>query len=854
MRLFLFVIFIGLVIFNAKSQTLSGKITDLKNNSLSYSDITVKDSIDNMIAYTIADAAGEYRLDIETEVKVVWVQANFMGFEKLTKKIELGGIHKLDFALEERIEEIQTIHVSAKAPVQIERNDTVVFNLDRLTNGTEDVVEDILKKLPGVEVDGSGRLKYKGKEVKKLLLDGDDLFQDNYTLGGKNVKAEHIAGVEAIQSYSDNPLLRGIENSDEVAINLKFKGGLSLSNTLSVAYGSSDKYSVDYKNIAVTKKLKTFSYLKFDNLGLKQSQYTYNPATALARDPHSEFENPGYLETGLKSSLFKSRQSNFNDALSASLNVLPKISETLKVRLNLDFIHDYAVNSHRSTTIIQSVNPIVIEEKKKSKFTPRYLKGDFNLTKYLSKSLSIENITKFSLFRNINKYSGLNNGVSQYSKSNSKSDFLFNETNVTKRLNSKNGLKLNAVFSCSETPEEIYVNPGIDLTENTNTAVNNESIENEKYQVQVQANYYHRTDCKNKFNFGAKYNYLNRNLYSFLTDGNVHSINDIQFEKSTCEFSTSYRWRYGNIEITPQIIYDYVDYNHTVKNGTQSLYNGEIRVKYKISTKHNIKVKLASNQEGIDDNTIFTNYILSSNRSLSKYQLDYGTIKNQSVSFYYNYLNSISFNQMILSVSGTRSNKSYLRRYDISQDVSYTNIYLGSNESESWNVFLLYGLPINWLHGKMYLTGKISYMQYVSELNSVLSNNYIHTYTANLRWESYVVGNFTFVNGVSYSKSDYGFYGNESMSNHLELFYHRKSFRAVAQFNYLVPSLNQGNEELSLNAKMQYKLGKFLITCEGVNLLNEKSVNLINQTDFMSTQNYAPRQSRYAILGLSFKF
>lgn len=836
------------------SQDLSGKITDLNNKPLSYSDIIVKDSLSKMIAYSITNAVGEYSMNFEKGARIVWVQANFMGFDKLVKKIDLTKIKKLDFALKERTEEIKTIYISAKAPVQIEKNNTVVFNLSRLTNGTEEVVEDILKKLPGVEVDGSGRLKYKGKEVTKMLLDGDDLFQANYTLGSKNMRASHIAGVEAIKNYSDNPLLRGIENSDEVAINLKFKSGLSLSNTASIAYGSSEKYSVDYKNIAVTKKLKTFSYLKFDNLGLQQSMSGYNPAMSLSYDSNSEFGNPGYLETGTKSSLFQSRQSNFNDALSSSINIFPKFSETFKVRLNLDFIKDYSENSIGSKTIIQAENPIVIEEKKTSKFKPQYLKGDLNITKYLSENLSFENISKFSFFKNTNEYSGVTNGINQFYKSNSNADFLYNESNLTKRLNENNGLKFNAVFSKSETPEDLYVNPAVNLVTNTNTAINEETIDNEKYQIQFKADYYHKTKNRNKFNFGVKYNYLNRDLHSQLSDGNLNIINDIQFEKSVYELSSSYTWKRKKLEITPQVIYNYIDYRHSDKNGKQSLYNGAIRFQFKPSKRHNFNLNIDSKQLGIDDNKVFTNYILSSNRSLKRYQLDYGTIKSQSIGFRYNYLNTIKFNQLTFSLQAGNSNKAYINRYDINRDVSYTNIYLGDNESKSLNVFLLYSMAVNWIYGNVNIVGKYNYLEYVSELNNVLSNNYVHSQTANLRWESFVIGSFVLTNGISYTKTDYGSFGNESMSNQFEVLFYRKNFRIATGLNYLIPSLDRDYDELSLNTKVQYKIGKFLLSCEGINLLNEEGVNNINQTDFMSMQNFSLKQSRYFLLGLSFKF
>lgn len=854
MQRFLLLFFLGMLSATVHGHELKGKITDLKNVPLPYADIIVQDSSKNMVAYTITNAKGEYTMSFDTDAKELWVQANFMGYDKKTTKILWPETRELNFQLQERTEEIATVNISAKAPIQIEKSDTVVFNLERLTNGTEEVVEDIMKKLPGVEVDDSGQMKYKGRRVTKMLLDGDDLFQSNYGMGNKNIQAKHIAGVEAIQNYSDNPLLRGIENSNEIAVNLKFKSGLSLSHTVSAAYGTNEKYSLDYKNIAVSKKLKAYCFLNFNSLALEQSPYSGNPAMTLHFDSGSEYENPGYLETGTKSSLFKSRSANFNDALSASVNVLPHISESLTVRLNMDYLHDDGKDEVNSRTVIQAENPIIIEERKTSRFKPRYLKGDLNVKKFLSSNVSLENITRFSFMKNTHEFDGLTNKVSQSYESYSKADFLYNETNLTKRFNKNNGMKVNAIVSKSETPEDLYVNPGIDLETNTNTAINKEEIENEKYQFQLKTDFYHRFKNKDKLNWGVKVNHMNRDLYSNLSDGNRNLMNDITFEKTNYEAVSSYRWKRKGLQITPEIRYNYLDYSHTDKDGDQILYNSSLRVNFRPSNKHSVYLTVASNQEGIDDNKVFTNYIMSSNRALSKYELDYGVMKRQSFNLRYGFMNSISGIQLDVIASGSQSNKAYLSRYDITEDVSYTSIYLGDHDSKNLNGKIIYAQPVKCLYGNIRFIGGYNYMEYASELNNEMRNNYIHSQSASFTWESLAVWNFVFANTARYSHSDYGSYGNDSFSNRFEAIFQKGNFRMASQLRYSRPSLDSSIDELKLNAKFQYKYKQLLFTCEGVNLLNEDQSNSINQNDFMSMENYSVIQKRYVLFGVSFKF
>src|SRR5690606_27441794 len=102
------------------------------------------------------------------------------------------------------------------------KKDTVVFNINSYKDGTERKIEDVLRKLPGIEINElSGIIKYKGKSIETVMLEGDDLFGSNYTLGTKNINADMVTEVEAIENYSENALLKGIEHSEKVALNLK---------------------------------------------------------------------------------------------------------------------------------------------------------------------------------------------------------------------------------------------------------------------------------------------------------------------------------------------------------------------------------------------------------------------------------------------------------------------------------------------------------------------------------------------------------------------------------------------------------------------------------------------------------
>jgi hypothetical protein len=110
-------------------------------------------------------------------------------------------------------------------PVSI-KGDTIVYNADSFKSGTEKKLEDVLKKLPGVEVNADGEVQVEGKKVSKLMVEGKDFFDGDTKLGVKNIPADAIDKIQVLRNYNEIGQLKGLENNEEnVAMNIKLKDG-----------------------------------------------------------------------------------------------------------------------------------------------------------------------------------------------------------------------------------------------------------------------------------------------------------------------------------------------------------------------------------------------------------------------------------------------------------------------------------------------------------------------------------------------------------------------------------------------------------------------------------------------------
>ena len=96
-----------------------------------------------------------------------------------------------NYTLFERTESLEEVVIEQEMAVVV-KEDTIRYKVDQFKTGDERKLRDILKKLPGVEVDREGNVKVNGKEVKKLMIEGQEFFTGDPKLGVNNIPADAI--------------------------------------------------------------------------------------------------------------------------------------------------------------------------------------------------------------------------------------------------------------------------------------------------------------------------------------------------------------------------------------------------------------------------------------------------------------------------------------------------------------------------------------------------------------------------------------------------------------------------------------------------------------------------------------
>ena len=212
--------------------------------------LSVKDS--SMIGGIATSRNGSFMLkNIKNGSYLLHV--SFVGFDPLyqplrvtgkTNPVKLGKLALTDGAIQ-----LGEAVVIGKAPEVTVRNDTMEYNADSYKTTEGSMLEDLLKKMPGVEVDSEGKITVNGKEIKKVLIDGKEFFSDDPKVASKNLPSKMIDKVQVLDKLSDMAKMTGFDDGEEeTVINLTVKPGMKQGwfGNAFAGYGSEDRYEGNF--------------------------------------------------------------------------------------------------------------------------------------------------------------------------------------------------------------------------------------------------------------------------------------------------------------------------------------------------------------------------------------------------------------------------------------------------------------------------------------------------------------------------------------------------------------------------------------------------------------------------------
>ena len=205
-------------------------LTDAKTSqpvAFATASVTVKGET-SPLKYTLTDDHGNAVL-AKLKKGTYILRAELMGYKTYTKEVVLEkNVNLGDIRMEEDAEVLDAAKVTDVGNPIVVKKDTVEYNASSFKTSDNDMLEQLLKKLPGIEVGSDGSITANGETIKKITIDGKTFFLDDPQLASKNIPAKIIEKVKVVEKKSDQAMFTGIDDGEEeTVIDLKLRPGMA---------------------------------------------------------------------------------------------------------------------------------------------------------------------------------------------------------------------------------------------------------------------------------------------------------------------------------------------------------------------------------------------------------------------------------------------------------------------------------------------------------------------------------------------------------------------------------------------------------------------------------------------------
>ncbi|MEO0038676.1 MAG: hypothetical protein RIQ59_1887 [Bacteroidota bacterium] len=899
-NILLLLLFISSISF-AQNIRFEGVVTEGGSTPLDMANImAVNVATKTMDAYAITNNKGKFVLNLKKNTSYT-IKLTYIGMqnkeinittkeENISQNISMnaGGI------------ELNDVEIVREMPVSI-KGDTIVYNADSFKSGTEKKLEDVLKKLPGVEVNADGEVQVEGKKVSKLMVEGKDFFDGDTKLGVKNIPADAIDKIQVLRNYNEIGQLKGLENNEEnVAMNIKLKDG------------KKNFWFGDMNAGGGTSNTDT----KFDRYIVNPKAFYYNPKYSI--NLISNFNNIGELPltmqdyfkmTGGFRGMMKKGGSSFNVAsndlgITGLRNNRAKEIETKFGATNFSYnptktwtLSGFGVISYSKTQIETNSQSTILASKTEIKSTETPVQqtnyGLFKLSSsykpnsnfqfdydvLMKKSNQVEN-SQINRETFANSITSLDN-ISTYKKQ--------NPTSVNQNFSIYYTLKDKSVFDLEIQhlfqEEDPFYNANLRFQPFTFNGYFPNQIRNDLNQsrfvktnkLDSKLDYYYMVTPKSNFNvtLGNTYSYQNFNsgIFQMLDSGvrndlkNAANNNQVVYNFNDSFLGLHYKMLLGKITITP----GFSGHLYSMKNqqlGTDvtknfSKFLPDLFVLYQIKKAETLTYNYSFTNIFTDVSQLIQGTILNGYSSLFTGNRDLENATSQVHSLRYFKYNMFNFENIFANASYSRTTDAVKTSAEFTGVNQTSTPYNSSFPNETASAMGSYGRSFL-KNYKASLNTNVNWSKFSNIQSTNTNQNNVETYIESFtqtysfktstmfkKMPNIELGYSTTINEYNHTK-----YYTNTPSITLD-YYFLDGFAFVTDFQYNHYYNNENtidNHYQFLNASLNYqkKDSKLEYKLSATNLLNTTSLNDNNFNQFTISSSQYIVQPRYLIFSLKY--
>lgn len=878
MKKSILILFVFFTTITFSQITLKGVVKDANGNPLEMANVIAMNTEDNSLeGYSITNVKGHYKIKI-SKPGTIQLKVSYLGFDSQNKVLVIGEKETIkNFTLTESSNDLDAVEITYEMPVTI-KGDTIVYNADSFTSGKEKKLGDVLKKLPGVEVNDDGEIEVEGKAVSKIMVEGKDFFDGDTKLAVKNIPADAIKKIEVLKNYNEVSQMRGLgDDSDNIAINIKLKNGKKnfWFGEVTAGIGEGDdktRYLAHPKLFYYSPKKSVNIITDINNIG--ELPFTFRDYFKFSGGFKNLMKRSGGLNISSNSlgfSFLKNNKAKEIDTKFAAVNFSQAINSKLSVSgfaIFSDTNTEMQTNTLRTNTfteindedVVETIETDeVVDDKTKQGNTLGLLKLSTMYKPNVNFQLDYDVVFKKSNLNetnSVNSFSDLT-GANTIVSNKDEEPFSVNQNaNIYYTLDEKNIFsfsgqflyeKNNPLYNSLNTDQRFLLLPTIDEGDDEFDISQNKTLTTRKIDATV--DYYYILNNKSNLNFtlGSTYSsqHLDSNIFQTLNDNSINNLtdvglqNDVDFNFTDLFLGLHYKLQTGKFIITPGVsLHQYTSkteqLNNTIKKTPTKLLP-DFNLKINLKQSESIDLKYGITTSFTDINNLAEGVLYNSYNSITtgNSQLENALYHNYSLR-YFNF-NSFSFTNIHASIS-------YNKKYDVIKNatlpmgIDRINSVLNLNDPEDTfstraSISKRYGkfklsLSGNYsLSNSIRLTTDLDSDEIVAEKTKSSSTGYKTSVGTNFKtWPNFEVG---------FRSSLSEFEGNKTRTNvpfaNVEIGF-LKNFILVADYKYnSFKNKSNGIENTYdfLNADLYYQKegSSWEFKASAINLLNVKSIS-----------------------------
>ncbi len=551
---------------NAYAQTFQGKVVGAEGKPIAKVSVIISDAEKDPIAFTVTGRDGLFNIKLEkvsvTAAYILFSAVNYEKREMPLREYKNGMTVQLtDKAIE--LKEVKVTNQRIK-----EQGDTLTYSVMGFRQKQDRVIEDVIKRMPGLDVRADGQITYQGVPINKFYIEDMDLMGRQYAQASRNLSADKVESVQVFENHQSVKALQGVEKSNSPALNIVLRddsknvwtGNVDIG--LGYTFPDENKLAYDGRltGMLFTSKSQSLSLYKTNNIGLGYESEVSGAAGYATRE-RGLLKN---ISNGMGMTLEQNSRGVFNNSHLITTNWLFKTRKNTNLKLQLSALFDKTRAHHESEThYVDMADSVIRTEVSDSRAYRNEINGNL-LYEVNSRKWFINNTLDGHVNFNHSDAYTLLNGIGLREMVKPRERHISDHLKMSKQLGNGNAIIASTSFSYSYQPGKL-------LLYNENI----EELNLEGLMWEGQANYLHQWKYL-QFRYMVK-------AYSHYQDLDVNTPDTTarnQYWENAIELSPSVSsyWGAFHIHITPAVKWFSQSFEH--KHQRQWLFEPQISIYY----------------------------------------------------------------------------------------------------------------------------------------------------------------------------------------------------------------------------------------------------------------------------------